>query len=439
MGWHSRSVVLLVVLLVVAIAAALAVPGVAAAAAGDQLWRHLVPIDPALGLADPANARVAVCAGTGDVYVAGDVRTAGQPGEGDFVVARYTLGGTRKWVRTYDFGGSEGLSAIATDDLGNVILCGTSSSESGRWVGVTVKYSRSGTLRWVRSIDGPGNFDMANEAACSPGGMVYVAGIYDSTETGWDMCLVKYRADGKLLWRRTYAKSDGAYQLVRGPDGNLYVGGSRYGESGGGGLVVIRYRPNGARDWVRAVGPTDDGQFIWGLGVSAAGVCATGQLYNDDSGNLYGYALKLGLDGRVRWQKSIAGGCYKACGIDGDGRVTVAGYNGHDFSLRRFSSSGRPAGSAAWHGTDVSRSSGGEAIAVTDGGSVFTTGYIVNNDTGYEAWTAGMSATWRPLFTVSYGSPTWQNDFGHDIALAGDSFYVAGVSDGQLLLVKYDR
>ena len=50
-----------------------------------------------------------------------------------------------------------------------------------------------------------------------------------------------------------------------------------------------------------------------------------------------------------------------------------------------------------------------------------------------------MSPTWQPLFTVSYGSPTWQNDFGHDIALLSDSFYVGGVSDGRLLLVKYDR
>ena len=71
---------------------------------------------------------------------------------------------------------------------------------------------------------------------------------------------------------------------------------------------------------MRAVGPTDDGQFIWDLGVVVAGVCATGQLYNDDSGDSYGYALKLGLDGKVRSERSIAGGCYKACGIDGDGR-----------------------------------------------------------------------------------------------------------------------
>lgn len=433
MGWHSRSVVLFIV----ALAVALAAPGVAAAAVGDQLWRHLVPIDPALGLTDPDNARVAVSAGTGDVYVAGDAQGAGD--ESDFVVARYSPGGTLKWVRTYDHGAHESLSDVAADSFGNVILCGTSSSTSEGWVGVTVRYSRAGTRTWVRTIDGPGSLDLANETVCGTRGVVYVAGIYDSKDTGCDMCLVKYRADGKRIWQRTYAKSDGAYHLVRGPDGQLYVGGSRYGESGGGGVVVIRYRTDGTRDWVRAVGPTDDGQFIWDLGVSAAGVCATGQLYDDDSGDSYGYALKLGLDGKVRWQRSIAGGCYKACGIDGDGRVTVAGYNGRDFSLRRFSTLGRPAGSAAWHGSNVTYTSGGEAIAVTTSGSVFTTGYIVNNDTGYEAWTAGMSPTWQPLFTVSYGSPTWQNDFGHDIALLSDSFYVGGVSDGRLLLVKYDR
>lgn len=435
MGWHSRSVVLLIV--VAAVAAALAAPGVAAAAPGDQLWRHLVPVDPALGLGDPADARVAVSAGTGDVYVAGEALKAGD--EGDLILARYTSAGTLKWVRTYDFGAHERLSDVAADTFGNVILCGTSNSAETGWAGITVKYSRSGERRWVRRIDGPGGINMANEIVCAPTGVVYVAGTYGSTTTGADMCLVKYRADGKRLWQRTYAKSDGAYQLARGPDGNLYVGGSRYGESGGGGVVVIRYRPDGTRDWVRAIGPTDDGQFIWDLGVSQAGVCVTGQLYDDDSGNLYGYALKLGLGGRVSWQRSIAGGCYKACGIDRDGRVTVAGYNGHDFSLRRFSAAGRPAGSAAWHGSDPLATSGGEAIAVASGGSVFTTGYVINNDTGSDVWTAGMSATWRPLFTVSYGSPTWQNDAGHDIALVGDSFSVAGVSDGRLLVIKYDR
>jgi hypothetical protein len=432
MGWLSRSVCLLAV----ALAVALAVPGVAGAATGDRLWRRLVTLDPALGLANPADGRVALSARTGDVYVAGDVRDAAD--EGDLVVARYSLGGTLKWVRSYDVGASEQVSDVATDTFGNVILCGTSYSEEKGWIGFSVKYSRSGTRRWVRRIDGPGNYDAAMQTVCGTDGVVYVAGIYGSATSGWDSCLVKYRADGKRLWQRIYTKSDGAYQLARGPGGKLYVGAARYEESEGGGVIVLRYSPNGTRDWVRAVGPPTDGaQFIWGLGVSRAGVCVTGQLEND--GSLMGYALKLRLDGTVHWQRAIAYGFYKACGIDGDGRVTVAGSDGSDFILRRFSAVGRPAGVAEWRGSDETHASGAEAIAVTPGGSVFATGYILNNDTGYEVWNVGMDAAWQPLFTVSYGSPTWQNDFGHDIVLASDSFYVAGVSDGMLVLLKFER
>jgi len=334
------------------------------------------------------------------------------------------------------------LSDIAADKDGNVVLCGTSYSDEKGWVFLTVKYSRSGERRWVRRLNGPGIIDWANEVVCGADGAVYVAGMYDNGGTASsDMCLVKYRADGKRLWLRTYAKSDGAYELARGSDGKLYVAGARYSEMDGGGVVVIRYRPDGTRDWVRVVGPPDGlGQHVNDLAVRSSGVCVTGQLIDIDGGDSWGFVFKLRLDGTLRWQRAVAGeSTYRACGIDGDGRVTIAGWAGDDFSLRRFSAIGRPAGTAAWHGSDTGALGIGEALAVTAAGNAYATGLVHNNDTGQDVWTVGMSSAWLPLFTVSYGSPTYGDDDGDDLALATGSFCVGAVSDGSLLLIKYER
>jgi len=154
-------------------------PAVAAAAApGDLLWFRSVPLKSSLHLSDPSDVRVAV-AGTGDVFVVGEVTNAGD--EADLVVARYSSGGTRKWVRVFDAGGDDILGGVAADRIGNVVVCGADYSAARGYVFCAVKYTRLGKRSWVRRLDGPTSMDWAKEVVVDDRGSAYVAGIYGKT------------------------------------------------------------------------------------------------------------------------------------------------------------------------------------------------------------------------------------------------------------------
>ncbi len=76
---------------------------------------------------------------------------------------------------------------------------------------------------------------------------------------------------------------------------------------------------------------------------------------------------------------------------------------------------------------------------VTDAGQAYATGKTRNVDTGEDMLTVGFGPSWEPLFVVSHGSPTYGDDAGGDIALGTGCVYVVGYSDGDLVLVKYER
>ena len=51
----------------------------------------------------------------------------------------------------------------------------------------------------------------------------------------------------------------------------------------------------------------------------------------------------------------------------------------------------------------------------------------------------GLGPAWEELFTVPYRSATEGDDEGDAIALGSGCVYVAGHSDGDLALIKYER
>jgi hypothetical protein len=424
---HWRTFLLLTLLASVALPAA-----TTAAAPGDRLWSGLVSADAGKVVSPDWHEAIAV-ARSGDVYVAGSQATAASEDE-DFLVARYGADGTHKWTKTYDHGRSEVVTDVAVDRDGNVVICGREDGYDGFLV---VKLSHSGAFKWARRIRTEPGLNGAEEIAIDKLGAIYVVGTHKS-----DLCLVKYTAAGRRVWTRTYAKAEICSELALGPDGRLYVGMGMPESQPDGKVIVACYTTTGKRLWLRAIGtPGDTSDWIMDLDVRRSGICGTGQ--SSLEGSTEGFVFRLRLNGTTKYWHSINGtdgapsGSFEGCGMDALGRVSVAGWSGDDFAVRRYGSSGVPLNASAWHGTRSNAMAW--AVVVTDMGSVYAAGRVTNIRTGQDMLTVGFDPGWGELFAVPYRTAIEGVDEATAIAVGSGCVYVAGCSGGGLALIKYER
>ena len=403
----------------------------AAAQPGTQMWSGIVHADAGKTVSPYWHEAIAV-ARSGYVYAAG-TQAAGSDEEG-FLVARFGADGALKWTRSYDKSTDEVVTDIAADPKGGVVVCGREGSYEGFLV---VKFSRSGVRQWVRRIVEPGGLNGAEEIAIDATGFIYVVG-----EAGDDLCLVKYSPAGRRVWRRTYAKAEICPELALGPDGRLYVGMSQPEAQPDCKVIVACYTTGGHREWLRTIGtPGDTVDWIWDLDVRRSGVCGTGQ--SSLEGSTDGFVFRLRLDGTTKYWHQVdgtqgdAGASFTGCGMDSSGRVSVTGWSGDDFVVRRYRSNGTVSNASAWDGglaIDM-----GKAIVVTDSGRVYATGKMAFPRTDEDMLTVGFDPDWAPRFTARYGALTSGDDEGGAIALGSGCVYVAGQSAGTLALIKYER
>ena len=409
------------------------------AAPGQLLWSKTWKAAGTYG-ARPAYVSVA---GTGDIYIAAtadDART-----DLDFVVARYSPTGARKWVRFYDPAHSEHLNAIATDGTGNAILCGESEGAMGStYRAVVVKFSRVGKRLWVRQPLGTA-LSEANDVITDGAGNIYVTGTATRTATQADWFTAKYSSAGKRLWLRYYSASasgDESARRVRiGPNGRLYVAGTS-GEPDGTwqDLCLVRYSTKGVLEWSRTQGMAHMNDRAFDLAVGPAGACVVGELA--DGPRLLGSTWRVTLGGTNRPMTidGVDGAAdteyqYRHAGIDKAGNLYAGG---------SIESLGTDLFYIIRHGADGStkisfQSSSGnnvhvDGMAVTAGGTVYAAG-TVPRDAG-NVFVTAMLPSWIPAFSGLSGGAT---SGVTDLALTSRSFYVAGFDGSGLLLRKYAR
>jgi hypothetical protein len=160
----------------------------------------------------------------------------------------------QSWTNTYD---SMEPYALVTDDMGNIIVTGSSLS----FVCITVKYSPSGTLLWATnysgSYSGSGMENAGYAVATDKSGNVFVAGSTSENGNNVDFVTLKYSPAGALLWRRFYAgpgsNADRAFGVTVDSSGNAIVTGLRP-DAGytAFSFVTLKYSTNGALLWTRS-------------------------------------------------------------------------------------------------------------------------------------------------------------------------------------------
>ena len=137
----------------------------------------------------------------------------------DAIIVKFSPDGVTQWAKAIGGSKADGFNSVSISDDGGIFAAGTTVSTDGdfppaRGDGDTLlaKYSMDGSLLWVKTGGGNGN-DLFNAVAAVTGGVIGF-GVTSSTDGdfppsrgGDDALIAKYSTDGTLLWAKTVGGS----------------------------------------------------------------------------------------------------------------------------------------------------------------------------------------------------------------------------------------
>lgn len=352
---------------------------------------------------------------------------------------------SEKWNASYDgpAHAGESIAAIAVDGFGNVFATGSVAAYSsgylyGNWA--TLKYSPSGTQRWVVTYDGPSqNIDQPNAVVYDDRGNVYVSGY--SIDSGCRTA--KYDADGAEVWATAYPGQ--CTSAAFDEDGHLYVAGNTQQQD----LLLIKYSTDGVQQWVRTyAGPAGLWETAARVKLDSLGQPVVVALSERaDYGKSFVIA-KYDLQGNSLWTRridTVRAWLDPSIAIDDEDNVVIAGAisgsGGYDALAAKFDPQGEPLWQSVWNGS-TGKSDRAEAVTVDAAGDVIIAGFT-NGSTGYLSAAmatvklSGVNGGVQWVRSLGGGSlPASGRAMGITSDSSGNVYVVGGVAnDGRI--VKY--
>lgn len=222
--------------------------------AGTLVWTRQ------LGTSSNEDSTGVAVDGSGNVYISGfTLGSLGGPNAGsyDAFLAKYDAAGNLDWTRQIGSGSSDRNLAVTLDNAGNIFITGnTTGSLDGVNAGNTdvfvTKFDSAGNETWTRQL-GTADYESGNSIAADAAGDVYISGFTTGSlggpsSGGNDVILVKYDADGNLIWTEQIGSDvlDISGSVVLDGTGNAYLTGRTYGSmvgpnSGGEDAFLIKY------------------------------------------------------------------------------------------------------------------------------------------------------------------------------------------------------
>jgi hypothetical protein len=168
-------------------------------------------------------------------------------------------------------------------------------------------------------------------------GHVHVAGTRINGNWSSDYLVLKYDADGALLWARAYRLDrnvlNDAYSLALDPFDNVYVTGTSYRissdiETTHLRTVTVKYDPAGNLLWEAPYfGTKEAGDYlIPRIAVDAAGNAYVAKALKGQGGSQDYVTMKFDAGGSLNWVKTYSGegkGTDQPCGITVDASMSV--------------------------------------------------------------------------------------------------------------------
>ena len=274
----------------------------------------------------------------------------------DYATVAYKAStGRHLWTARYGGSAKDAARALSVSpDSSAVFISGFSVSQTSLDIETVGYNAATGRELWKRRYDGPAHHeDQANAMAVSPdGSQVYVTGFSDASNRRRDFVTLAYGAKtGTQRWTRRYDGpgewDDNAKAISVSPDGSrIYVAGYRTGHrSFSRDAETIAYSSGGERLWHRAYnGPLDGWDQAAAIGVSPDGkqVYVTGFRYDLPYNRDYMTLAYRASSGEHLWEAFYDQDDDGASvlGVNPDGSsVYVSGMSGADFTTVAYSTS----------------------------------------------------------------------------------------------------
>lgn len=270
---------------------------------------------------------------SGAVYAAGGDQDWLES-EGTLFVARYASDGTTDWVRTYDgpLGGREVASAAAIDGSGSLYVAGYAAEpnpHNWRKQKLLLKYAADGTLLWARQFGREADGSVALAMALDGDHRILLA--------GWRYGLLLAAVDdhGTLLWETPPDilghGDDMGRSLAIAPDGDVVVVGVSNLPVFPRGFVA-RFDGSGNLRWAREIrGPANPSSDAVGVAIDATGTAYVAVTGFDVSEAGIVAAVAFDVQGNALWFRELPGTTHvyeswaRGIALDPFGRVVVGG------------------------------------------------------------------------------------------------------------------
>ena len=280
----------------------------------------------------------------GNIYVGG-TSSMGEEAGTDIVLFKTDANGNRVWSRTFNGGGNytDGLRDMVVDPTGNIYLAGHSYTRDlsnpalNSYDYVLLKYNANGDLLWTKYYGGnPGYDDFARSLKVDAAGNAYVGGYSWGVGTFANYATVKYDSNGNQLWVKRFAGGNGEIlnEVEIDSMGNVYVTGYSSSSAAGGSedIVTIKYNSAGDQMWLnRYNSPTSDTDEGYAVEIAANGdVLVLGETFDFDGSRVFVQKIN-GSAGTTVWTKDMSaidpmrGEYPETMRLDANGNIILAG------------------------------------------------------------------------------------------------------------------
>ncbi|MEP3225734.1 MAG: hypothetical protein ABJO01_07155 [Parasphingorhabdus sp.] len=194
---------------------------------------------------------------------------------------------------------------------GNFLMLGNQFSENnGRYNLWLVKLDPAGNILWQKNYGGERN-EYARSIMATPDGNFLISGATESKGAGsFDVWLLKIDGEGNLLWDKTFGGTEyeRAPILAMAEDGQFYLAGATQSKGAGqSDAWLLKFKANGKLRWEKTYGGAgyetiNDFIFMPNGDFLLAGTTSTPGIQDSN-----GWFLRGSSDGKLLWEKNVGG------------------------------------------------------------------------------------------------------------------------------------
>ncbi|MEO0110550.1 MAG: SBBP repeat-containing protein [candidate division WOR-3 bacterium] len=383
-----------------------------------------------------------------DLYVTG--YSYGLTNKKGYLTIKYnSTNGETLWTGRYEGIGNSEPKSLEVDSEGNIYVTGWSEDEHGYRDILTIKYSPSGDILWIKRYNNglSNHHDEPTKMVIDLQNNIYITGFSYNWGTGYDYLLIKYDKEGNERWVRMYNgpgdSTDKSNSVAVDKEGNIYIAGMSYGLETKGDFATVKYDSLGNLIWVRRFDDTLNFYNDEALGV---GVDSFNNVYVAGLSGFMDFLtftlIKYNSPGEERWvvksEAGASGDILRAMSVSQDGKIYLTGsyigwHTTENYKTEMYDSSGYRYW-VKFYDSD-SLGDGSFGLVTDDLGNVYVTGRSALFQTNYDYLTIKYNPSGGEEWVARYGGPG--DDEASAIALdERGNVYVTGRSRG--LNTSYD-